>query len=105
MVVSFCCFLAFLAQIVVPKIQARSVKNRIPVPGTAGITQAVTTPMSNPEAAGKTAAEGDTAKREEIDDENNFNEEDTAPISKDFLELKSMNPDIMGWITAADKIN
>ena len=57
MVVSFCCFLAFLAQIVVPKVQARSVRNRIPVPGTGSvISQTAATPLPDPEAADKTAA-------------------------------------------------
>ena len=106
MVVSFCCFLAFLAQIVVPMIQARSVKNRIPIPGTSNvIIQAETASKPDPEAADKTAAPENMAKTEEIDEDAELNGEDSAPISEDFLELKSMNPDIMGWLTAGEKIN
>ena len=106
MVISFCCFLAFLAQLVVPKIQAMSVRNRIPVPGTSNvITQAEVTSEANPEAADKTAATEDSEKIEESDEDANLNKEALAPISEDFLELKSLNPDIMGWLTAADKIN
>ena len=106
MVVSFCCFLAFLAQIVVPKVQARSVRNRIPVPGTGSvISQTAATPLPDPEAADKTAAPEGTAKTEEIEEDDKLDKEDTAPISEDFLELKSMNPDVMGWITAGEKIN
>ena len=30
MIVSFCCFLVFLGQLIIPKIQARSVSSRIP---------------------------------------------------------------------------
>lgn len=106
MVVSFCCFLAFLAQIVVPKIQAMSVRNRIPVPGTSNvIAQAEVTSEEKPEAADKTAAPEGEAKGEDTGEEAGFNAEETAPISEDFLELKSMNPDVMGWLTVADKIN
>ena len=106
MVVSFCCFLAFLAQLVIPKIQAMSVRNRIPVPGTSNvIAQTQANPIPDSEAADKTAAPEDPGKPEESDEDDNLNKEDLAPISEDFLELKSMNPDIMGWLTAADKIN
>ena len=94
MIVSFCCFLVFLSQIVVPKIQARSVKNRIPVPGTGNaIVQAAATPSPNPEAAEPSAAPEEAAETEE---DANLNREDQAPISEDFLELKSLNPDVMG---------
>ena len=103
MIVSFCCFLAFLAQIVVPKIQARSVKNRIPVPGTGNaIVQKAETPSPNPEAAEPSAAPEDAAETEE---DANLNSEDQAPISEDFLELKSLNPDVMGWLTMGEKID
>ena len=106
MVVSFCCFLAFLAQLVIPKIQAMSVRNRIPVPGTSNvIAQTQATPIPAPEAADSSAAPEDPDKTEVIEEDADLNKEDLAPISEDFLELKSMNPDIMGWLTAADKIN
>ncbi len=105
MVVSFCCFLAFLAQIVVPMVQARSVKNRIPIPGTSSnvITQTETASIPNPEEAGKTASSGEPDA--ESDEDDNFNKEDTAPVSEDFLELRSMNSDIMGWLTAGETID
>ena len=106
MIVSFCCFLVFLGQLVIPKIQARSVSNRIPAPGTGStVQQAVSTPMPVPEAADKTAAPEQPSETEEENDGSVFNTEETAPISEDFLELRSMNPDIMGWLTAADRIN
>ena len=106
MVVSFCCFLVFLAMLVVPKIQAMSVRNRIPVPGTSNvIAQTQANPIPAPEAADSSAAPEDADKTEDIEEDADLNKEDLAPISEDFLELKSMNPDVMGWITAADKIN
>ncbi len=106
MVVSFCCFLVFLAMLVIPKIQAMSVRNRIPVPGTSNvIAQTQATPIPDPEAAEKTAAPEDSEKTEESDEDDNLNKEALAPISEDFQELKSMNPDIMGWLTAGEKIN
>ena len=106
MIVSFCCFLAFLAQLVIPKIQAMSVRNRIPVPGTSNvIAQTQATPIPAPEAADSSAAPEDTAKPEENDEDANLNKEALAPISEDFLELKSMNPDVMGWLKAGEKID
>lgn len=102
MIVSFCCFLVFLAMLAVPKIQARSVKNRIPVPGANSVsTQVTAIPTPDPGAAEKTAVPEGTAAGEETD----FNTEDAAPISEDFLELKSINPDIMGWLKAGEKID
>lgn len=106
MIVSFCCFLVFLGQIIIPKMQARSVSSRIPLPGTSfAERQADSTPIPNPEAADETAASEDNAEVEETGVDTVFNTEDTAPISEDFQELRSMNPDIMGWITAGDNIN
>ncbi len=100
MVVSFCCFLVFLAQIVIPKVQAGLVSRRIPAPGTsAAVKQAESTLMSTPGAAATAAPEG------AAEEEAAFNTEDTAPISEDFVELREMNPDIMGWLTAAEKID
>ena len=103
MVVSFCCFLVFLAMLVIPKIQAMSVRNRIPVPGTNNvIAQTQATPIPAPEAAEPSAAPEDAAETEE---DANLNSEDQAPISEDFLELKSLNPDVMGWLTMGEKID
>ncbi len=106
MIVSLCCFLVFLAMLVVPKIQAMSVRNRVPVPGTSNvIAQTQTTPMPDPAAADKTAAPEDPDKTEEIEEDADLNREDLAPISEDFQELKSMNPDVMGWLKAGEKID
>ena len=105
MVVSFCCFLVFLAQILVPKMQARSVKNRIPVPGTGSAVVQTQTPASPvPEAAEPSAAPREADEGAD-DDDAELNSEDTAPVSADFLELKSLNPDVMGWLTMGDRID
>ena len=90
MVISFCFFLVFLAQIVVPMVQARSVSGRIPAPGTSTVEKEAEKPSADGQAA---------------EEEASFNREDTAEISVDFLKLKSMNPDIMGWLTAGEKID
>ena len=106
MIVSFCCFLVFLGQLVIPKIQAKSVSSRIPVPGTSDTVKATEgTPMPKPETADKTAASEEPAEAEEAVEETVFSTEETAPISEDFQELRSINPDVMGWITNGDKIN
>ena len=105
MVISFCCFLVFLAQIVVPKIQAKSVSNRIPAPGTSStVKQAESTPMPAPEPTAKPETQ-ESSDIDDGDDDYLLNSEDTAPISEDFQELRSMNPEIMGWLTAGEKIN
>ena len=70
MVVSFCCFLVFLAMLVVPKIQAMSVRNRIPVPGTSNfIAQTQANPIPAPEAADSSAAPEDADKTEDIEED------------------------------------
>ena len=89
MIVSFCCFLVFLGQLVIPKIQAKSVSSRIPVPGTSDTVKATEgTPMPKPEAADKTAASEEPAEAEEAVEETVFSTEETAPISEDFQELR-----------------
>ena len=106
MIVSFCCFLVFLGQLIIPKIQARSVSSRIPVPGTSdAVKPTESTPAPNPEAAENPAAPEENAAADETAEETVFSTEDTAPISEDFRELRAMNPDVMGWITNGDRIN
>ncbi len=103
MVISFCCFLVFLSQLVIPKIQAKSVSSRIPVPGTSAVgKQTENAPETNSTEAAATAAA--PAEPDEME-EAAFSTEETAPISEDFAQLREMNPDIMGWLTAGEKIS